>query len=107
MLGDPGDGFVSRFLLSAHVSARGGNNRLDRCAGSGWNDILACCGRRDTERVGFRPKFVRYRQNVDAGTLPPQSFVTGAVDLAMMSAAERYSELVADLEAKATYLREA
>jgi hypothetical protein len=43
---------------------------------------------------------VRHRESVDAGSLPPLSFVTGAVDLAMMSAAKRYSELVADLEAE-------
>ena len=57
--------------------------------------------------MGFGPKFVRHCQSVDAGTLPPLSFVTGAVDLAVVSAAERYGELVADLEAETAYLREA
>ena len=57
--------------------------------------------------MGFSPKFVRYEQSVDAGVLPPSSLVTGTVDLAMMSAAERYGELVAYLEAEAASLREA
>jgi hypothetical protein len=50
---------------------------------------------------------VRYYQSVDAGVLPPSSLVTGAVDLAMMSAAQRYGELVAYLEAETASLREA
>jgi hypothetical protein len=39
--------------------------------------------------VGFGPKCARYYQSVDAGVFPPSSLVTGAVDLAMMSAALR------------------
>ena len=57
--------------------------------------------------MGFGPKFVRYCQSVDAGVLPPLGFVTDTVDFAMMSAAERYGELVAYLEAETAYLREA
>ncbi len=57
--------------------------------------------------MGFGPKFVSYYQSVDAGILPPSSFVSGAVDLAMLSTAERYGELVAHLEAKTASLREA
>lgn len=72
----------------------------------GERGILTCCARRDTERVGFDPKFMRYCQSVDAGVLPPLSFVADAVDLAVMSAAEWYRELVADLEAEPARLRE-
>jgi hypothetical protein len=57
--------------------------------------------------MGFGPKFVRYRQSVNAGAFPPLSFLANAVDLTMMSAAERYGELVADLEAETADLREA
>ena len=57
--------------------------------------------------MGLGPKFVRYEQSVDAGALPPSCLVTSAVDLAMMSAAQRYSELVAYLETKTASLREA
>lgn len=53
------------------------------------------------ERVGFGPKRVRYCQSGDEAKWWENA------DLPMMSAAERYGELVAYLEAETTYLREA
>ena len=82
-----------------------GYDPLDRCVGCGQNDVLAFCGR--GERVGFGPKLVRHFQSVDAGVLPPFGFVTDTVDFAMVSAAEWYGKLVADLEAETAYLRKA
>jgi hypothetical protein len=38
-------------------------------------------------------------QSIDFLTFPPGDFVAGLVQLAMMTAAERYGELVADLHA--------
>ena len=55
----------------------------------------------------MRPKVARYYQSVDPGVLPPKGLLTGSVDLAMMSAAQRYGELVAYLEAETTRLCEA
>jgi hypothetical protein len=57
--------------------------------------------------MSFDPELARDRSCIAAGFLPPSSFVTGAVDLAMMSAAERYGELVAYLETETATLREA
>ena len=44
---------------------------------------------------------------VDASLLPPGRFVAAAMDLAMMAAAERHRELVADLAAERPMLGEA
>jgi len=57
--------------------------------------------------VGFVPKFARYGQRVDAGVLPPTSLLAGAVDLAMMSTAQRYGEFVTYFKAKTASLCEA
>ena len=55
----------------------------------------------------FGPKGARHANRVDARCGPPAGFVSGAVQLAMMSTAERHGELVADLEAETAGLREA
>ena len=39
--------------------------------------------------------------------LPPRGFITTAMDLAMMAAAERYVELVTDLATECSLLHEA
>ena len=45
-------------------------------------------------------------QGVDPQTLPPRHFIAGLMQLPMMSAAERYSKFVADLETERPELRE-
>ena len=44
---------------------------------------------------------------IDASFLPPCRFFATAMDLAMMAAAERHSELIADFAAKGPVLRKA
>ena len=44
---------------------------------------------------------------INASLLPPCRFVATAMDLAMMAAAERHGELIADLAAKRSMLGEA
>ena len=44
---------------------------------------------------------------IDASLSPPCRFVATAMDLAMMAAAERHGELIADLPAKRPVLGEA
>ena len=44
---------------------------------------------------------------INAGLLPPCRFVATAMDLTMMAAAERHSELVADLATKCLLLGKA
>lgn len=46
-------------------------------------------------------------QSVDFSLLPPSQFITGLVQLAMVAAAERHGELVADLRADGARLRKA
>ena len=46
-------------------------------------------------------------ERIDAGFAPPRGFIAMAVELTMMPAAERDSELIAHLAAKCTVLREA
>ena len=44
-------------------------------------------------------------QGIDFQVLPPGHFIAGLMQLAMMTAAERYSELVADFETQGSGLR--
>jgi hypothetical protein len=55
--------------------------------------------------VCLGPKLARHANRVDACCGPPAGFVAGAVQLAMMSTAERYGELVADFEPERSGLR--
>ena len=51
------------------------------------------------------PELVSDLERIDAGRLPPGALVTGAVDLAVVHAAERDDEFVARLAAERTRLR--
>ena len=42
---------------------------------------------------------------IDTDLFPPTRLITGAMHLPVMTAAERYSELIADLATKCTRLR--
>ena len=57
--------------------------------------------------MGCRPKFVGNAYRLDAELRPPSHFIAGPMQVAMMRAAERHREFIADLEAKASRLREA
>ena len=62
---------------------------------------------RRSVRMGCRPKFVSHAQGLDAISRPPAHFIVGAMQLAMVHAAERHGEFVADLQAKASRLGKA
>jgi len=53
----------------------------------------------------LRPKLARDFGRVDAGCVEPGLLVAGAMDGAVVDAAKRYRELVADLAAERTWLR--
>ena len=53
------------------------------------------------------PKLVSHGHRLDAELGPPADFISGAMQVAMMGAAQRHRELIAGLEAKASWLREA
>jgi hypothetical protein len=55
---------------------------------------------------GVLPKFASDLGWIDAGSLPPRAFVTGAMRGPVMHAAERDRELIADLAAERTRLGE-
>jgi hypothetical protein len=55
----------------------------------------------------LKPQAPGSGQRVDSGSAPPRGFIAVSVKLAMMTAAQRDGELVADLAAKCTTLREA
>jgi len=56
---------------------------------------------------GLSPKLQSYFCRVDADLPPPRGFVAGAVDLAMVSSAQRHGELITDLAAGCAVLCEA
>jgi hypothetical protein len=55
---------------------------------------------------GLAPELTGDLDGVDAGRLPPGLLVAGAMDRAVMRAAERDGEFIADLAAKGTGLGE-
>ena len=55
--------------------------------------------------MGFQPKLERQGDGLETGFRPPVQFPTGAVQFAMVSAAQRDGKLVADFEAKTAGLR--
>ena len=55
----------------------------------------------------LRPKLARDLGRVDAGRVPPGSLVSGAMDGAVVDAAERHRELIAYLAAECARLRKA
>src|SRR5690242_13258244 len=54
----------------------------------------------------FFPKASRNFQGIHSVTIPPRTFVAGLVQLPVMPAAKRYSELIAYLEANSSWLCE-
>ena len=59
------------------------------------------------QRMGFQPERARGGERLDADPGPPSDFIAGMVQLAMMAAAERHSELIADLAAARARLSKA
>ena len=55
--------------------------------------------------MGFEPEPARDGDRLDAASRPPIDFLAGAVQFAMMRAAQRDREFVADLEAESAGLR--
>ena len=51
-------------------------------------------------RMGFEPQLTGRDGRVDAGFAPPRRFIAMTMELAVMTAAERHGELVADLAAE-------
>ena len=51
------------------------------------------------------PELLGDWQGIDFQILPPGYFIAGLMQLAMMTAAERHRELVADFEAECSWLR--
>ena len=58
-----------------------------------------------SERVCFGPKRPGGADSVDSGFAPPRGFVTRSMHLAMMAAAQRDDEFVADLAPERAMLR--
>ena len=57
--------------------------------------------------MAFEPKRPRRSGRIGAGISPPGSFIAAAVDLAMVPAAQRNNEFIADLPAERPALRKA
>ena len=55
--------------------------------------------------MGFQPKLARQADGLETGFRPPVRFLAGAVQFAMVCAAQWDRELVADLEAETAGLR--
>jgi hypothetical protein len=67
--------------------------------------LIATCRWGNTPRV--LPKSERNRHRIDFGLVPPGAFVTLAVKLAMVDAAQRHRELIRYPAAECARLREA
>ena len=78
---------------------------LDRFVGL-WmfRPLVAIRSRKNTARL--LPKPERDRHRIDVGLVPPRAFVTLAVKLAMMDAAQRNRELIRDPATHCSRLRE-
>ncbi len=59
------------------------------------------------QRMGFKPERAGNGKRFYSCLLPPRSFITAAMDLTVMSATERHSELIADFASKCARLCEA
>jgi hypothetical protein len=57
--------------------------------------------------MGFKPQLTSRDGRIDAGFAPPCGFIAMTMKLAMMTAAKRHGELVADLATKCPALRKA
>jgi hypothetical protein len=57
--------------------------------------------------VRFQPERTSRHGRIDPGAAPPGGFIAAAVDLAVVAAAQRDSELVADLAAECSALGKA
>lgn len=70
---------------------------------TGLVEALVCC----QSRMRSFPKLPGDTEGVNFQLIPPSNFVSGLVQLPVMAAAERYRKLIAHLEAKSAWLREA
>ena len=59
------------------------------------------------QRVRLQPERAGSDSRINAGIFPPCGFIATAMDLAMMAAAQRHGELIADLATECAVLREA
>jgi hypothetical protein len=82
----------------------------DRTIRAGVNLIGSNCGERVVrncrQRMGFQPQRSGGDDRIDPDFPPPCGFVAATVDLAMVSAAERDGELIADFATECPPLRE-
>jgi hypothetical protein len=69
----------------------------------GINDRVICS---DRERMRFEPQRSSHFGRINPSRSPPYSFVTAAVDFAMVSSTERNRELIAHLAPERPALRE-
>ena len=56
--------------------------------------------------MSFQPQRAGGDGRIDAGLLPPSGFVTAAMDLTVVAAAQRHDEFVVHLSSKRAMLRE-
>jgi hypothetical protein len=54
--------------------------------------------------MGFQPKGARRDSRIDTGLFPPCGFIATAMNLTVMTPAQRYGELITDLAAKRSRL---
>jgi hypothetical protein len=59
------------------------------------------------QRMHLQPQRAGSEGRINASSFPPRGFIARAMDLAMMAAAQRHGELIADLAANRAVLREA
>ncbi len=59
------------------------------------------------QRMAFKPKRAGGRERIYSRALPPNAFITAAMDLAVMRATERHRKLVAHFAPECRRLREA
>ena len=98
----------STLLIGVRRSALRSSEINDRfCSRGGCFDIQTCWTRRRWDGVRLGPKFVSDTFRLDGELRPPSHFIPGLMQVPMMGAAQRHRELIADLEAEASWLREA
>src|ERR1700720_1280557 len=61
----------------------------------------------EAPRMGFKPKGARGAGGIEPKLLPPRRFIPVTVNFAMVSPAQRHSELIADFAAERAVLRKA
>src|SRR4051812_10241323 len=74
--------------------------------GAGGRELLADIAR-EPKRMSLRPQRLGNGQRIELMVCPPGGFVGGAVNLSVMTAAERHGEFIADFATERTRLRKA